>query len=76
MLIKKACVDRKWKARKYFQRKAERKVGLDMWVADQWKDYEVLDCSSGEKLERWGSTILIRPTGNLAYGKEEQRMEK
>ena len=25
-----------------------------MWLADQWKDYEVIDCSGGEKLERWG----------------------
>ena len=26
-----------------------------MWIADQWKDYEVIDCSKGEKLERWGT---------------------
>lgn len=26
-----------------------------MWLADNWKDYEVIDCSAGEKLERWGS---------------------
>ncbi len=25
-----------------------------MWIADQWKDYEVIDTSKGEKLERWG----------------------
>ena len=25
-----------------------------MWIADGWKDYEVIDCSEGEKLERWG----------------------
>ena len=25
-----------------------------MWLADGWKDYEVIDCSKGEKLERWG----------------------
>lgn len=24
-----------------------------MWLADQWNDYEVIDCSKGEKLERW-----------------------
>ena len=33
----------------------------DMWAADKWKDYELLDCSGGEKLERWGSYTLIRP---------------
>ena len=32
-----------------------------MWVADQWRDYELLDASRGEKLERWGSHILLRP---------------
>ena len=32
-----------------------------MWIADKWKDYELIDCSSGEKLERWGSFILVRP---------------
>ena len=24
-----------------------------MWIADGWKDYELLDCGGGEKLERW-----------------------
>ncbi|MBQ3403951.1 MAG: class I SAM-dependent methyltransferase [Oscillospiraceae bacterium] len=32
-----------------------------MWVADNWKDYELLDCSGGEKLERWGKYTLVRP---------------
>ena len=32
-----------------------------MWVCNDWKDYEVLDASSGEKLERWGDYLLIRP---------------
>ena len=32
-----------------------------MWRADQWKDYELLDCSRGEKLERWGDQLLVRP---------------
>ena len=29
-----------------------------MWIADNWKDYEVIDTSGGEKLERWGDYIL------------------
>ena len=33
----------------------------DMWVSDQWKEFELLDCSGGEKLERWGDYILVRP---------------
>ena len=32
-----------------------------MWLAYTWRDYEVLDCGDGEKLERWGETILLRP---------------
>ncbi|MEL4106630.1 class I SAM-dependent methyltransferase [Oscillospiraceae bacterium WX1] len=32
-----------------------------MWLSDKWTDYELLDCSGGEKLERWGSFLLVRP---------------
>ena len=32
-----------------------------MFLADQWQDYEVLDCGGGEKLERWGDVYLRRP---------------
>ena len=32
-----------------------------MWIADGWQDYELLDCSRGEKLERWGEVYLVRP---------------
>ena len=32
-----------------------------MWVAGGWKDYELLDCGGGEKLERWGNKLLVRP---------------
>ena len=32
-----------------------------MWISDQWQDFEVLDCSRGEKLERWGKYYLVRP---------------
>ena len=32
-----------------------------MWLSDQWVDYELLDCSGGEKLERWGRFTLVRP---------------
>ncbi len=32
-----------------------------MWVSDQWKDYELIDCGRGEKLERWGDKFLVRP---------------
>lgn len=32
-----------------------------MWISDNWRDYELLDASGGEKLERWGRHILLRP---------------
>ena len=32
-----------------------------MWIADQWQDYELLDCGGGEKLERWDKQYLVRP---------------
>lgn len=38
-----------------------------MWIADNWKDYEVLDTSSGEKLERWGDYILVRPDPQVIW---------
>jgi 23S rRNA (cytosine1962-C5)-methyltransferase len=38
-----------------------------MWIAENWKDYEVLDCSKGEKLERWGDYILVRPDPQVLW---------
>lgn len=38
-----------------------------MWIADNWKEYEVLDTSNGEKLERWGSYLLIRPDPQIIW---------
>ena len=32
-----------------------------MWVSGNWRDYELIDCSEGEKLERWGENTLVRP---------------
>lgn len=38
-----------------------------MWIADHWKDYEVIDTSCGEKLERWGRYILLRPDPQVIW---------
>lgn len=38
-----------------------------MWVAENWKDYEVIDTSNGEKLERWGKYILLRPDPQVLW---------
>ncbi|MBQ4058554.1 MAG: class I SAM-dependent methyltransferase [Lachnospiraceae bacterium] len=38
-----------------------------MWIAENWKDYEVIDTSNGEKLERWGQYILLRPDPQVLW---------
>lgn len=38
-----------------------------MWIAENWKDYEVIDTSSGEKLERWGDYLLVRPDPQVIW---------
>lgn len=38
-----------------------------MWIADGWNEYEVLDTSSGEKLEQWGGYILVRPDPQVIW---------
>lgn len=47
--------------------KSNRKEQGYMWLADGWKDYEVIDTSSGEKLERWGNYILVRPDPQIIW---------
>ena len=34
---------------------------MHMWISDKWQDFELIDCSKGEKLERWGRFYLVRP---------------
>ena len=43
-----------------------------MWIADNWKDYEILDTSNGEKLERWGDYILVRPDPQVLWNTEHK----
>jgi 23S rRNA (cytosine1962-C5)-methyltransferase len=38
-----------------------------MWTADHWKDYKVIDCSAGEKLEHWGPYTLVRPDPQVIW---------
>ncbi len=38
-----------------------------MEIANKWKDYEILDMANGEKLERWGKNILIRPDPQIIW---------
>ncbi len=38
-----------------------------MWIAENWKDYEIIDTSAGEKLERWGKYLLVRPDPQVIW---------
>lgn len=38
-----------------------------MWVAEGWTDYALLDCSRGERLERWGPYTLVRPDPQVIW---------
>ncbi|MDR1630687.1 MAG: class I SAM-dependent methyltransferase [Oscillospiraceae bacterium] len=38
-----------------------------MRIAENWKDYELIDCSQGERLERWGNVVLIRPDPQVIW---------
>ena len=38
-----------------------------MNIANEWKDYEILDMANGEKLERWGNIYLIRPDPQIIW---------
>ncbi len=46
-----------------------------MWVANRWSEYELLDCSGGEKLERWGNYCLVRPDPQAIWNTPRTRRE-
>lgn len=43
-----------------------------MWIANQWKDFEVIDTSDGEKLERWGKYFLVRPDPQVIWATKKE----
>ena len=43
-----------------------------MWIANNWKDYEVLDTAGGEKLERWGDYLLVRPDPQVIWESDKK----
>lgn len=43
-----------------------------MRVSDKWKNYELIDCSMGERLERWGNVTLIRPDPQVIWQTEKR----
>lgn len=46
-----------------------------MWIADKWKDYELTDASEGERLEKWGKYVLIRPDPQIIWTNERKGAE-
>ena len=47
-----------------------------MYIADGWKDYEVIDTGEGEKLERWGKVVLRRPDPQVIWPAQEPALWK
>ena len=43
-----------------------------MWIADNWKDYQIIDTSDGEKLEYWGKYSLIRPDPQVIWRSDKR----
>ena len=46
-----------------------------MYFSENWKDYSLLDAAGGERLERWGDYILIRPDPQVIWKGEKKRPE-
>ena len=47
-----------------------------MFLADKWKDFEVIDTGEGEKLERWGDYLLARPDPQVIWPRSEENLWK
>ena len=47
-----------------------------MIIANEWKDYKIIDMADGQKLEKWGNTFKTRPTNNMDKQKLPRKMEK
>ena len=43
-----------------------------MWISNAWKDYELIDASDGERLERWGKYTLIRPDPQVIWHSDKK----
>jgi len=43
-----------------------------MFVSDKWEDYELIDAGDGERLERWGKYILVRPDPQVIWHSERK----
>ena len=45
-----------------------------MFIANGWKDFEVLDTGAGEKLERWGDYLLARPDPQVIWPRAQEKL--
>ena len=43
-----------------------------MWISDNWNDYELIDTSSGDTLEKWGKYTLVRPDPQVIWNSEKK----
>ena len=43
-----------------------------MWISNDWKEYSVVDTSGGEKLEKWGKYVLIRPDPQVIWNSDKK----
>lgn len=61
-----------WRAGARCNSNTKMKCGkIFMYVADKWKDYELLDCGDGQRLERWGDYKIIRPDPQAIWTKSD-----
>lgn len=49
------------------EKKQNIKTERNMRISDKWTDYELIDTSDGERLERWGDVTLIRPDPQIIW---------
>ncbi|HOG00648.1 MAG TPA: class I SAM-dependent methyltransferase [Clostridia bacterium] len=47
-----------------------------MYISDKWQDYELLDAGGGNKLERWGDVVLLRPDPQAIWPMGEGAAER
>ena len=47
-----------------------------MKLANEWKDYKIIDMADGQKLEKWGDVILSRPDPQIIWTKAIQKNGK
>ena len=59
-----------WQNHYRFKTKGGVPYGGNMEIAKDWKDYEIIDMASGEKLERWGNITLVRPDPQIIWNKK------